>query len=300
MLTLILGRTPTAISLVGEGDFFERLPSLKRLESDQKVETVVASIRGSDSPPLTSEVGGDLISALAAGENDSAVALYARGMSFLASRQGKSRWVQKATSYIFYVESILEVFPGAQMVFLARNPLDIAASLKRRGNRQHYMRMVWGWNRGVRLAQQYRSEYPDNFHVFRYEDLVARPNSVVGRICAVTGLEFTPECLEIPHVNRSESAYCESSETSGISASRVFYYQDVLTRWEKLAIRLGVDRTLLQWLYCDLPHASDSLIKGLPGLIGFSLMSGGAFLVDHLRQFIRDPSHAARRVRRRV
>ena len=103
MLALILGGTPTAISLVGEGDFFEYWPQLDELKSEDRAKRVAELIRKSASPRLTLQVYRDLLSALLRKEDAPAITLYLTGMNYLASRQGKSRWGQKATSYIFYV-----------------------------------------------------------------------------------------------------------------------------------------------------------------------------------------------------
>ena len=50
--------------------------------------------------------------------------LYAEGKHVLADRVAATRWAQKATSYVFHIQRILQLFPEATLLFLIRNLLE--------------------------------------------------------------------------------------------------------------------------------------------------------------------------------
>lgn len=53
---------------------------------------------------------------------------YRRQLQLLQSRYRRSRWVLKSPTHLFALPALLEVFPGARIVQLHRDPLDAVAS----------------------------------------------------------------------------------------------------------------------------------------------------------------------------
>jgi len=234
MLVTVLERSPAVFCLKGEGAFFEHQTQVDQLAPWKRGRRVSDLIQASG---LSKEDVGALNAALRAeveapgGPAPSAQSLYARGMAHLASQHGATRWAQKATSYVFHVDAILDAFPQARLVFLARNPLDLAASTNRRNaSGAKLLCMVWGWNRGMRLAREHQQAYPERFLLVRYEDLTRQPRAVLERIFDFADLAFDPAYLQVDHVNRSETPYNDASRQCGINASRVFYLARVLLR----------------------------------------------------------------------
>ena len=183
MITRMLGQHSSIRAFSNEDRFFERLRSLQKLSLDALTERVVLEA-GSQ---LDSTERKELVQLLRAErENDEGlsrpVQVYARAKEILTEREGAHRWAQKATSYIFSVDSILDLFPQARFLFPVRNPLDIAASKKRRETWSSVGRMVWGWNKGVARGLMLQKRYPDQFLVFRYEDICSSPNREIEKI----------------------------------------------------------------------------------------------------------------------
>jgi hypothetical protein len=226
--------------------------------------------------------------------------MYARCMEWLAQRKGATRWAQKATSYIFHVDAILECFPDARLVFLARNPLDLAASMKRRGGWGAVARMVYGWNKGVRLALQYADTQPEGFLVVRYEQFVEESRQKMADICGFCDLPFRESYLDIPHVNRSESPYDQSSATEGISSSRLGYYRRVLSDTETGAVQALVDDRLMDALYPE--HFSDTgaSLSARSYAVGLALYGGVRVVTDHAGTLVKDPRHTIQRIQKRL
>lgn len=302
MLATILGQAPEVFCLKGEGIFFEHWRRANQLAPGKKARQVFQLIR--DGANHSQNVPDDLLGILRnEAQNDVAAhSLYALGMTHLAEQQGAARWAQKATSYVFHVDSILDVFPEARLLFLVRNPLDLAASKRRRhGSDMQLVRTVWGWNQGVRLAQEYQQTHPERVLLIRYEDLVQQPLSVSERVFDFIDLSFDSSYTQVDHVNRSETPYNDTSQQHGINESRVFYYPGELSPEEEQCVRTLSNRSLLSALYADLPPPRmPSTFRHLPTMMKL-LVSGGVHLAtDHWRQFRAAPRHAIRRVYERL
>ncbi len=307
MLATLLGRIPGCFAMTEEGNYFEYRDEFPRLDVGAARRKLLALIQKAQAPPLeddqleaSAETAGrrGIWPPRTRGDWDE---FYRHIMDDLADRHGASRWVQKATSYIFYVEDVLEVFPQARLLFLVRNPFDLAASTKRRDKLEATARMIWGWTRGVRLAREYRDRYPDQFRIVRYEDLVRQPAHVVESICEFTDLEFEPEYLDVQHVNPSENPYSTNTGRRGIDDSRVGYFRRVLDAPERQAIRLLAPEADMADLYPEM--LADEQPPGPEGyrraaqLVG---MSARDLAVEHGRKLWSSPVHTVDRIYRRL
>jgi hypothetical protein len=57
-------------------------------------------------------------------------------------------------------------------------------------------RQAWKWTRCARLARRFLHDYPRQFEVVRYEDLVRDPETVLRRVNAFYGVDFDPAQLD--------------------------------------------------------------------------------------------------------
>ncbi len=302
MLASILGRNPAVFSMEGEGTFFEFWPRLESLEKAQRLDILIQTFDKGVRPRMSEEEQTALNTFIAdqVEEPITGAEVYIRANQFLMGRRGCQRWAQKATSYIFQTDKLLKVFPQAKLIFLIRNPFDLAASLKRRQFPGKIFQMVYGWNRGVDLALQYQQRYPQSFLLVKYEEMVQDPEGKVAQIFAFAGLEFTPEVMQIPHINRSDNPHRVVEKTQGLSGSQVFYFRDLLTPVEQSLIYRQTDRSLLGQLYPELQIEVVSLIGRLPqvGQFWVSNFSDSAGLI--LQGLSQRPFYTIERVIRRV
>lgn len=300
MLATLLGQHPEVYAFTGEGTFFEHRATIEEMENPRP--RIVEEVANGADPPLGDDKRRQISECLqddATSSSNSAVDLYAGAKSSVAARAGTERWVQKATSYVFHVGDLLGTLPTARLVFLVRNPFDLAASLKRRGEERRLLRMVWGWNRGVRIAQRWADD--QRVLLLRYEDLVQHAEERLRKVCQFANLKFDEALLEVPHVNRSETPYSQGGEEKGLDASRIHYYREVLTPEEESIVRAWVAMDRLQSIYPDLPDARE---VGVGSRMGATIRSLSQTLqtlvVDHTSMLIRDPRHVMDRIRRRT
>ncbi|WP_423824337.1 sulfotransferase [Salinibacter ruber] len=152
MLATMLWHHPDLYAFTNEGNFFEHVESIRSRGRQSQIQNIAHEILRSDGSGIELS---EIISCLREQEGLNAFDRYIAGKDIVAAKQGASRWVQKATSYVFQVESILQAFPDAKLLFLVRNPLDLAASVKRRGYYQHHI------GRNDMGVEYGRSEGPD-------------------------------------------------------------------------------------------------------------------------------------------
>lgn len=221
--------------------------------------------------------------AVTANPNQPSLEIYRAALDALIARRGDRQWAQKATSYIFHADELLESLPGSRMIYLLRNPWDLAASKKRRNpSSDRSFGLSLSWAKGIRIAQRLEQAKPDRFKVVRYEDLVMTPHETVQELCDWLGEPFSERLLDVPHVNPSENKVHagghygrhklldESARDSvakgpsgdqaprGLNRSKMYQYKERLDAYEIARIdqllTLFRTRDLLSRYYPDLPH----------------------------------------------
>jgi hypothetical protein len=116
---------------------------------------------------------------------DFALSLYTEAAS------GAEVFVDKTPRYHLIAEELMETFPGGRFVVLWRNPLAVAGSIVESFGRGHWnlekfsVDLVDGMENLTRVA----ASADPRLLAVRYEDMVADPDAVVGRIFAHAGLE---------------------------------------------------------------------------------------------------------------
>jgi hypothetical protein len=117
-----------------------------------------------------------------------------------AASVNKPRWGEKTPRHYGRLDTLLDWFPDARVLYTLRDPRAVAAST---------IRAPWGarfvhvpareWNAAVAVMERWQ---PDpRVLVVRYEDLVADVEREVRKICEHVGEEFVPEMIG----RRSES-----------------------------------------------------------------------------------------------
>lgn len=85
-------------------------------------------------------------------------------------------------------EKILADFPDGHVVHVVRNPYSGYADTKKRPFPLSLKKYVWTWNIVQHMALTFVQSYPKNFHIVRFEDLVANSEVTLGNLCDKLGL----------------------------------------------------------------------------------------------------------------
>lgn len=121
-------------------------------------------------------------------------------LSAYAAQFGKRRWGDKRPSYIQRLDTIMRLFPDAQVIHIVRDGRDCVSSLKRmpwwRGGS---IKAIWTWRNAVLAGARARTRlHPDAYTEVRYEDLVRDPEPQLRRLCDFLDEPFDDAMLE-PH-----------------------------------------------------------------------------------------------------
>ena len=211
---------------------------------------------------------------------------------------GKERWGCKSTFMVEHVDTVLAHYPQARFVWLVRDPRDVAASAKRSVFGPYHPYLTAGlWVREQQLGQRALERHgPDVVHLLHYEQLVARPEEEITRLCAFLDEPFEPAMLE-PHrtgaarqiAGLSASWRNSSRPISGRSVGR---YRTGLTDTERRQVELRAGRMMEQLGYD--PGADAAGAVRPPSPVGLFARNLGLRLATEYRSLRGDANHARR------
>jgi len=97
--------------------------------------------------------------------------------------------------YSIFIKEILEVFPDAKFIHLVRDYRDCISSHKKLFKRQNIFALSQLWKIYNSWISIYSKNYPKNFLLVRYEDLVLNPDKIMIEICDFIGMPFERNML---------------------------------------------------------------------------------------------------------
>ena len=100
-------------------------------------------------------------------------------------------WGDKSPSYVRSLPLLKQLYPQARVVHITRDVRDYCLSLNK-ALAKDMSRAAQRWADDIKSAQRTGQRLGHDYLEVRYEDLIADPSSVAGRICAFVGREFQP------------------------------------------------------------------------------------------------------------
>lgn len=145
----------------------------------------------------------------------------------------------KTLTHLYHVETLLQWFPQAKIIHLFRDPRAILASewvrrMKRYPRRSYLcirtgklvysfmivVHMTVAWLYAARLHRKYQEQYPQNYYLLKFEDLVGNAESSVRELCGFLEIDYDPMMLKPKQVG------------SSFAQERIVGFdQKTLTRW---------------------------------------------------------------------
>ena len=114
-----------------------------------------------------------------------------------ARGEGKPRWGDKTPLYVLEIDTLLKLFPRAQVINVVRDGRDVALSMTRQpwGPTNAYTAALL-WRRAVAAGQDAARRLPsDRFAEVRYERLLSDPETELRRVCRFLEESFDPMLL---------------------------------------------------------------------------------------------------------
>lgn len=173
---------------------------------------------------------------------------------------------EKTPHHLFYVPTLLDWFPEAKIVHVLRDPRAVYVSHDRkpeftarrraRGGLQRLpltqlLYIGVSWLRAVRLDAHYRQQYPARYRLYRFEDLVARPQAQLAALCAFLDVELTDAMLQPAFQNSSFAAAANDSAgaTSGFDTASAERWREHVHPLTDLFFRLWARRGMSAFGY---------------------------------------------------
>lgn len=167
-----------------------------------------------------------------------------------AQDAGKEIPCEQTPRNIFYASRLLDIYPGARIVHMIRDPRAVMASQKKRWRRRqlatvklpfyHTIR-VWAnyhpttmsqlWRRATAQALKLQSDNPQRFLTVRFEDLLRDPEPTVRKVCEFLGIEFEPDMLHVGQINSSHQSSVGGARP-GLNKGAIDAWREVLNSGE--------------------------------------------------------------------
>lgn len=228
--------------------------------------------------------------------------------------QGKSRWGCKSTFMIDYTDQVLARFPNAHLIYLTRDPRDVAVSSRHSVfNPFHPYFTARLWARQQRTGLELLERLPSQTILrVSYEDLISNPVSTVTRVCDFLGETFDEQMLRYFHTAEAQksASLSRSWQNTGreILGGNAGKYRKELSQVEIRAVEDAAGDEMEKLGYVrDFPssssppsHLTVSYYR-LLDLCGHLRVECSSLLSDsnHWRRWRRDLAVAYFRVRRR-
>ncbi len=244
MMGRMLGANPSVYTL-GEMHFFEQLWTTadkdRHLAEPEAVELVArlldiqrrGYLRKGDPAPFVREAE-EVVASARSGALTPAEA-FGVFLSYEAARNDKTVPCDQTPRNVLYTKEILELYPGARIVNMVRDPRDVLLSQKGKWKRRflgakgiplrealrswvnyHPITISKLWNSSVAAAAGVAGE--DRVRSLRFEDLLADPDGTVREVCDFVGLPFSADMLAVPQVGSSSGR--DHPEQAGVNADR--------------------------------------------------------------------------------
>ncbi len=153
---------------------------------------------------------------------------FARALDCLALERGKAAWLEKTPDHVFYLDAIQRCIPGVAAIHVIRRGEDVVASLRDAALRYPGGEGGWAryrdwrlgvarWNASVSRSLAYRGA-PGHLLV-RHEDVAAKPEDTLQRICRFAGLDFEPSMLRDYQEASARVSRREESWKAGVRGS---------------------------------------------------------------------------------
>ena len=175
----------------------------------------------------------------------SAAEIYVAAVNDISAGSGKAIVCEQTPKNIFYAQALLDTYPNAKVVHMARDPRAIMASQKKRWKRRELSTdnsrfplrqslRVWVnyhpytisrlWNQATKTACRLQGH--PRFKIVSFESLLTEPEQTIRGLCEFLEIPFEESMLDVGQVN--------SSHQSSVGGARRGIHKDALETWSQV------------------------------------------------------------------
>jgi hypothetical protein len=153
-----------------------------------------------------------------------------------AERFDRPRWGDKRPHYHSHIETLMRLFPDAQIVHVVRDPRDCVASLKRMPWwRRGTYHAVSAWAHSILHTDAAVRRWPGVVTRVAYERLVADPETELRALCAALNEEYDPAMASpelVAPVAVPARKHWHSATRESLTTERLGRWRESLEPWE--------------------------------------------------------------------
>jgi len=178
-------------------------------------------------------------------------------MEAQAQSVGKIRWGNNAPKDLFFVDEILQFFPGAKLVVCVRDPRDYLVSYKKRAlvtaddqkerisSLYHPLITSLLWKMNIRKLDTLKSKLDETqLFIQSYEEIVTQPDAEIQKLCNFLNIKYETQMQKIVTNNSSEG-----SVKQGIFSSSIGRWERELSNEEVYLVEHLAGKQLLNYGY---------------------------------------------------
>ncbi len=305
MMGRILDRHPKVYTF-HELHFFEQLWSPKKGSSEERAEAVDRAAEllhlerdaGYLSPDNSSTYRTDAEELIDEGppiHEMTALDIYRTVLFREAEENGTSIPCEQTPRNIFYLEELLDQFPGARILHMVRDPRDVLLSQKRKWRRRflgasnlprtevarswvnyHPLTISQLWRASVQAVVPFH-DHP-RVHAVAFEDVLNRPERTVREICEYVGISFRKSMLSVRQIGSSHQE--DRPDERGIDSSRAgTWHEGGLSDTEVFLCETVAEASMKEHGY-EPADRDPNPLRLMLSLLLFPIKLGGAFLLN--------------------
>lgn len=140
----------------------------------------------------------------------------------------------KSASYHYTLRKLIKVFPEAKFVFVIRNHIHNALSLKMKLNHKFPSRIVYGWKQQYKEILGLKKKYPDKFYLVKHEELVLEPSKYLKDICDFLKISYLEQMIDanVELLNKFYNLLNKTNNTKPISIEQVGIIENDISEYQ--------------------------------------------------------------------
>ena len=222
------------------------------------------------------------------------IEVYEALLKYVTLTNDRAFLAEKTPRNVFYIAEILELFPGARIINMIRDPRDVLASQKnkwkrhsrrkdlrslreslRLGMNYHPITTSKLWNASVRAAERF-SQDPRVFFL-RFEDLIFQPKRMLQKVCDFLEVELHESMMSVRKM--ASSFEFDNLNHCGFDSKTVERWKSTL-RPSELYYCQSLNRDEMKRYGYSLSHVSPGTLSLTLPLITLPMKLGASFLLN--------------------
>ncbi len=292
------------------GQAWDPRDSRRRFSRTEAIEAAATMLACQEQGVLAQKVGpghrksaAAIVDDLGPGGSDPA-GVFEAVVQHLAHTAGKQIPCEQTPRNIFYARRLLEIYPGAHVVHIVRDPRAVMASQKMRWRRRslatdgkavpryealrvwinyHPYTVARLWARATSVALGL-AERP-RVTLVRFEDLVHEPVATVRMLCTRLGLDYDEQMLDVGQINSSHQTSMGGARR-GLHADAIDKWREILTETEVAITERYCGRLMRRLGYDSGPATAGSTAVEVGYRLSYLAHLGGVLLVNPRRAYV--------------